>query len=169
MRPESGQSKARVLADDNADMRDYLRRIPAGTIASRRFATDRTQIIRFKRPDLVLAGVMMPKLDGFGLRRFAATSGSDRRRWFCCRAGGRRGTHRGSALARTVSGRPSAHEVARDAHLPDGAVPDAARVRRAFRLAAIVDSAEDAILAVNGIIQSCNAQPSGCSAIRPTS
>ncbi|HEY7059384.1 MAG TPA: PAS domain S-box protein, partial [Vicinamibacterales bacterium] len=58
-----------LIADDNADMRDYLARLlgqgyrveAAGDGAA---ALDR---IRAHAPDLVLADVMMPKLDGFGL------------------------------------------------------------------------------------------------------
>ena len=58
-----------LVADDNADMRDYLGRI-LGTayhvelVADGRAALDR---IRAGAPDLVLADVMMPALDGFGL------------------------------------------------------------------------------------------------------
>jgi PleD family two-component response regulator len=61
---------ARVLvADDNADMRDYLRRILGQhylveVAGDGRAALDR---IRADAPDLVLADVMMPTLDGFGL------------------------------------------------------------------------------------------------------
>jgi PAS domain S-box-containing protein len=63
-------SRARiVLADDNADMRDYLTRllserwnveaVPDGAAA--------LAAIRRDRPDLVLCDVMMPELDGFGV------------------------------------------------------------------------------------------------------
>jgi signal transduction histidine kinase len=60
-----------VLADDNADMRDYVHRmlsvqydvvaVPDGLSA--------LAAARRRRPDLVLADVMMPLLDGFGLVR----------------------------------------------------------------------------------------------------
>src|SRR4029079_4166221 len=61
---------ARILvADDNADMRDYLRRMlgehyRVEVVGDGRTALDR---IRDDAPDLVLADVMMPRLDGFGL------------------------------------------------------------------------------------------------------
>ena len=65
-------SKARkrvLLADDNADMRDYIRRLLAGrweveTVADGEAAL---QTMRERMPDLVLTDVMMPRLDGFGL------------------------------------------------------------------------------------------------------
>jgi PAS domain S-box-containing protein len=73
--------RARILiADDNADMRDYLRRLlerqydvellPDGGAALER--------IRADLPDLVLADVMMPRLDGFAL--LAAIRAEDRTR-----------------------------------------------------------------------------------------
>jgi PAS domain S-box-containing protein len=58
-----------LLADDNADMRDYVRRLLAGRydvtavadgVAAREAAARAL-------PDLVLSDVMMPRLDGFGL------------------------------------------------------------------------------------------------------
>jgi PAS domain S-box-containing protein len=60
-----------LLADDNSDMRDYIRRLlsqgyevtaVADGVAALRAA-------RKERPDLVLTDVMMPGLDGFGLLR----------------------------------------------------------------------------------------------------
>jgi signal transduction histidine kinase len=65
-----GTARARLLvADDNADMRDYLARLltpyyQVETVADGRAALDR---IEAHPPDLVLADVMMPVLDGFGL------------------------------------------------------------------------------------------------------
>jgi PAS domain S-box-containing protein len=60
-----------VLADDNADMREYVRRL----------LSDRYEVIAVgdgeaalakaheRAPDLILSDVMMPRLDGFGLLR----------------------------------------------------------------------------------------------------
>ncbi|WP_157217117.1 response regulator [Flavisphingomonas formosensis] len=59
-----------VVADDNADMRDYVRRLltPLGhrleLVADGEAAL---AAIRRERPELVLSDVMMPRLDGFGL------------------------------------------------------------------------------------------------------
>jgi signal transduction histidine kinase/two-component SAPR family response regulator len=58
-----------LLADDNADMRDYVRRLLADhyevvTVANGATALDEA---RRRRPDLILSDVMMPLLDGFGL------------------------------------------------------------------------------------------------------
>ncbi|HEV8187246.1 MAG TPA: ATP-binding protein, partial [Pyrinomonadaceae bacterium] len=64
------QSRARILlADDNADMRDYVRRLLAPkydvvAVADGETALD---VARYEEFDLVLSDVMMPKLDGFGL------------------------------------------------------------------------------------------------------
>jgi PAS domain S-box-containing protein len=69
-----GQAEKReliVLADDNADMRRYLTqmlrdRYEVHAVADGRQALEATQRLR---PALVLADVMMPHLDGFGLLR----------------------------------------------------------------------------------------------------
>jgi signal transduction histidine kinase/DNA-binding response OmpR family regulator len=66
----AGESAPRVLiADDNADMRDYLRRIVGESYQVDAVGDGRTALerIRATPPDLVLADVMMPRLDGFGL------------------------------------------------------------------------------------------------------
>ena len=63
-------SRARVLiADDNADMRDYLRRILGQSYEVTAAADGQAALeqIRVNAPDLVLTDVMMPNLDGFGL------------------------------------------------------------------------------------------------------
>jgi PAS domain S-box-containing protein len=58
-----------VLADDNADMREYVRRLlehsyDVVAVADGQQALDE---IRTHTPDLVVTDVMMPRLDGFGL------------------------------------------------------------------------------------------------------
>jgi signal transduction histidine kinase/DNA-binding response OmpR family regulator len=60
-----------VLADDNADMRDYVRRLLDDRYVVDVVANGEEALasIRAKRPDLVLTDVMMPRLDGLGLLR----------------------------------------------------------------------------------------------------
>jgi signal transduction histidine kinase/DNA-binding response OmpR family regulator len=58
-----------IVADDNADMRDYLRRLLGGrwqvnVVSDGALALEAA---RQARPDLILTDVMMPNLDGFGL------------------------------------------------------------------------------------------------------
>ena len=58
-----------LLADDNADMRDYVRRL-LGIHYVVETVSDGVQALeaaRAHRPDLILTDVMMPNLDGFGL------------------------------------------------------------------------------------------------------
>jgi len=65
-----GQRYRVVLADDNADMRDYAGRLLRDAGFDVDVAPDGEtafEIVRHARPDLVLSDVMMPKLDGFGL------------------------------------------------------------------------------------------------------
>ena len=67
-----------MVADDNADMRDYLVRLLEGRfqVDAFRTGTEALAAVRAGRPDLVLTDVMMPGLDGFGLlRRNAGGSG----------------------------------------------------------------------------------------------
>ena len=63
---------ARVLvADDNADMRDYLFRLlrQHWTVEAVTDGEQALQAARARRPDLILTDVMMPMLDGAGLVR----------------------------------------------------------------------------------------------------
>lgn len=58
-----------ILADDNADMRDYIQRL-LGTyfeVQAVRDGVKALQAARARTPDLVITDVMMPNLDGFGL------------------------------------------------------------------------------------------------------
>lgn len=58
-----------VLAEDNADMRDYVQRLLAQTYNVEAVADGEAALkaIQAHLPDLILSDVMMPKLDGFGL------------------------------------------------------------------------------------------------------
>jgi signal transduction histidine kinase len=58
-----------VLADDNADMREYVGRLlsPQFNVITARDGQEAFQKVLDYRPDLLLTDVMMPKLDGFSL------------------------------------------------------------------------------------------------------
>ena len=66
---ESGGLSRILIADDNADMRNYMARLLGDrwTIELVEDGIAALNAIKAKRPDLVLSDVMMPKLDGFGL------------------------------------------------------------------------------------------------------
>ncbi len=69
---EVGAGRTIILADDNADMRDYVRRLLEGKgyrVLAFDNGQDAIEAARGTRPDLILSDVMMPKLDGFGLLR----------------------------------------------------------------------------------------------------
>jgi signal transduction histidine kinase len=71
-RGEAATGRRRIVwADDNADMRDYVRRLlsPRYEIEAVSDGAKALDAIRARRPDLVLADVMMPELDGLGLAR----------------------------------------------------------------------------------------------------
>ena len=58
-----------MLADDNADMRDYVRRLLASRYEVEAVGDGEAAVeaARAQQFDLVLSDVMMPKLDGFGV------------------------------------------------------------------------------------------------------
>jgi signal transduction histidine kinase/DNA-binding response OmpR family regulator len=61
-----------VLADDNVDMRDYVRRLLQAqgyTVDAVGDGEEALTAARASGPDLILSDVMMPRLDGFGLLR----------------------------------------------------------------------------------------------------
>jgi len=63
---------ARILiADDNADMLEYARRLLSDRWAVETVANGREALraARERRPDVIVADIMMPELDGFGLLR----------------------------------------------------------------------------------------------------
>jgi signal transduction histidine kinase len=64
-----GERPRVLVADDNADMRAYLGRLLAGRFAVEVVADGGAALAAMRRhpPDLVLADVMMPGLDGFAL------------------------------------------------------------------------------------------------------
>ncbi|HUK16554.1 MAG TPA: response regulator [Bryobacteraceae bacterium] len=67
---EAGARRARILlADDNADLRNYLRRTLLARYDVEAVADGEAALAAIARrmPDLVVADVMMPRLDGFGL------------------------------------------------------------------------------------------------------
>jgi PAS domain S-box-containing protein len=68
--PRGHRPGARVLVvDDNSDMREYLVRLLGGAwdVTAAADGQEALELARRERPDLVLADVMMPGLDGFGL------------------------------------------------------------------------------------------------------
>ena len=69
---EPAQNRERILvADDNADMRQYLVRLLSERYDAEAVADGRAALAaaRKRSPDLILSDVMMPVLDGFGLLR----------------------------------------------------------------------------------------------------
>ncbi|TFW24196.1 ATP-binding protein [Duganella callida] len=67
---EQGDRHGRLLVvDDNADMRDYLRRLlqPHWQVQVCTNGVEALAILAHEVPDLILSDVMMPQLDGFGL------------------------------------------------------------------------------------------------------
>lgn len=74
--PASNANRARVLlADDNADMREYVKRLLSeqfNVITAQDGEEAFRKVLEF-RPDLLLSDIMMPKLDGFGLLKKVRT------------------------------------------------------------------------------------------------
>jgi len=65
-----GERRARVLlADDNADMRDYVRKLLSPVCDVRTVPDGQAALdaVREDAPDIIVSDVMMPKLDGFAL------------------------------------------------------------------------------------------------------
>jgi signal transduction histidine kinase/FixJ family two-component response regulator len=70
-RPAAPSAERILVADDNADMRDYFRRLlePRWTVEVVRDGLSALASAQARPPDLVLTDVMMPGLDGFALLR----------------------------------------------------------------------------------------------------
>jgi PAS domain S-box-containing protein len=69
---ESAVGRPRILvADDNADMRDYVLRLLSPQYQVQMVADGEAALrsVAEQTPDLILSDVMMPRLDGFGLLR----------------------------------------------------------------------------------------------------
>ena len=66
-----GKRATVLVADDNADMRDYIQRLLVSRCSIRGVPDGAAALaaLRKQRPDLLLSDVMMPQLDGFGLVR----------------------------------------------------------------------------------------------------
>jgi DNA-binding response OmpR family regulator len=66
--PEGGAARI-LLADDNADMRDYVTRLLRGRWSVETVADGATALARAREtlPDLILSDIMMPGLDGYQL------------------------------------------------------------------------------------------------------
>ncbi len=69
--PDSVDRPRILLADDNADMRAYVQRLLSAWWDVEAVSDGQAALesIRKRRPDLVLADIMMPRLDGIGLVR----------------------------------------------------------------------------------------------------
>ena len=67
--PAKQERRRILLADDNADMRDYVVRLlrPGYDVEAVRDGQEALHAVRNRRPDLILSDVMMPRMDGFGL------------------------------------------------------------------------------------------------------
>ncbi len=123
-----------LLADDNADMRAYVRRLLTRHWEVEAVADGASALTRARQthPDLIISDVMMPGLDGFGLLGALRGEAIDARnpRDAAVGAGRRRGDARGH---RRGSGRLPGEALhrARPADARRGAVEPGARARGA--------------------------------------
>ncbi len=74
--PNAGRAKL-LLADDNADMRDYIQQLLGARheVVAVSDGVAALAAVRAERPDLVITDVMMPRLDGLGLARAIRADG----------------------------------------------------------------------------------------------
>lgn len=170
--PERADRPVVLLAEDNADMRDYVQRLLNENydVIAAADGEAALQKARERRPDLILSDIMMPKLDGLGLLHAARSDSKLKDVPFIllsARAGEEsqiEGLHSGADdylikpfSARELLARVSSHlEISR----ARGQSADLERKARldAEMLAAIVASSDDAIISKNlqGIITSWN-------------
>jgi PAS domain S-box-containing protein len=161
-----------LLADDNADMRDYVRGLLRGRydVQTVPDGAAALQSARQRRPDLILSDVMMPRLDGFGLLQALRADEALKSIpviLLSARAGEEASVEglRGGAddyLVKPFSARELIARV--ESHLAMARIrQEAANLERKLRLdaellAAIVASSDDAIISKNldGIITSWN-------------
>jgi PAS domain S-box-containing protein len=68
---DNGRRARIVVADDNSDMREYIRRLlePQHAVQTVGDGAEALTLVRREHPDLVISDVMMPQLDGFELLR----------------------------------------------------------------------------------------------------